>query len=483
MKFFLIMSALLILNSFNLIAQWEPDVRLSDFPFSSITNSPAGRNVAADGSVVHAVWDDARHGMEREVYYKRSTDEGISWGADTRLTNDPASSDLSTVAVSGQVVFVMWYDLRNVSSSEIYFKRSTDAGLNWGDDIRLTDNAGVSSHPSVTVSGQTVHVVWQDSRDGNQTNQEIYYKRSTDGGENWGTDTRLTNNSAISWRPSVSVSGSVVHVVWQDTRDGANGEIYYKRSTDGGESWGTDTRLTNDPATSIIASLAVSGSVVHVCWHDTRDGHYEIYYKRSTDGGVSWEGDIRLTNDPDGSVSPSVAVSGLTVHVVWDRNSDIHYKNSTDGGVSWSADTRLMNVGALSENPSVAVSDTVVHVLWHDFRDGQGAEIYYKRNPTGNPTGVENIGTEFPGEFILEQNYPNPFNPSTSIQYAISSRQLVSLKVYDVLGNEVATLVNEEKGQGVYDITFNAIGLSSGIYFYKLQAGNFVETKKMTLLR
>jgi len=483
MKTFLVLSTLLILNSFTLFAQWQPDVRLSDFPFSSITNNPTGRNIAADESVVHAVWEDNRHGLEREIYYKRSTDEGISWGADTRLTNDPANSDLSSVAVSGQVVYVVWYDLRNVSSSEIYCKRSTDAGLNWGDDIRLTDNAGVSSHPSVTVFGQIVHVVWQDSRDGNQTNQEIYYKRSTDGGESWGTDTRLTNNSAISWRPSVSVSGSVVHVVWQDTRDGANGEIYYKRSTDGGESWGTDTRLTNDPAISIIASLAVSGSVVHVCWHDTRDGHYEIYYKRSTDGGESWGIDTRLTNDPDGSVSPSVAVSGLTVHVVWDRNSDIHYKSSTDGGVSWSTDTRLMNVGALSENPSLAVSDTVVHVLWHDFRDGQGAEIYYKRNPTGNPTGVEDIGSEFLEEFILEQNYPNPFNPNTTISFSIPELAFVTLKVYDVLGNEVATLLNEQKPAGTYKAQFDASNLSSGMYLYKLQAGSFVETKKMVLLK
>jgi hypothetical protein len=81
------------------------------------------------------------------------------------------------------------------------------------------------------------------------------------------------------------------------------------------------------------------------------------------------------------------------------------------------------------------------------------------------------------------QNHPNPFNPSTSIKYAISDRQFVSLKVFNILGDEVATLVNEEKEQGVYDITFNAAGLSSGMYLYKLQAGTFVETKKMILIK
>jgi hypothetical protein len=88
-----------------------------------------------------------------------------------------------------------------------------------------------------------------------------------------------------------------------------------------------------------------------------------------------------------------------------------------------------------------------------------------------------------PEEFSLEQNYPNPFNPSTSIQYRVSNTSNVSMKVYDVLGNEVATLVNEEKPAGSYEVKFDAAGLSSGIYFYKLSAGSLVETKKMILLR
>ncbi len=96
-------------------------------------------------------------------------------------------------------------------------------------------------------------------------------------------------------------------------------------------------------------------------------------------------------------------------------------------------------------------------------------------------------------QFVLEQNYPNPFNPSTKIKYSIPSNlkretSNVSLKVYDVLGNEVATLVNEQKPAGNYEIEFNSTGmihqtLSSGIYFYQLRAGSFIDTKKMILLK
>jgi C1A family cysteine protease len=93
---------------------------------------------------------------------------------------------------------------------------------------------------------------------------------------------------------------------------------------------------------------------------------------------------------------------------------------------------------------------------------------------------VDNLA---PNGFVLEQNYPNPFNPSTRIKYAMAVKQFVSLKVYDVLGNEVATLVNEEKPAGTYEVEFDANRLSAGVYYYTIVTDNFVETKKMILLK
>ena len=86
-------------------------------------------------------------------------------------------------------------------------------------------------------------------------------------------------------------------------------------------------------------------------------------------------------------------------------------------------------------------------------------------------------------DFKLEQNYPNPFNPSTTIKYSVQNAKNISLKVYDVLGKEVETLVNEEKPAGNYEVEFNAANPTSGIYFYQLKVGSFVETKKMILLK
>jgi len=107
-------------------------------------------------------------------------------------------------------------------------------------------------------------------------------------------------------------------------------------------------------------------------------------------------------------------------------------------------------------------------------------------NIIDNPVNVKNENL-FPEEFVLYQNYPNPFNPGTSVQYAVSRRQFIRLIVYDILGNEITTLINEEKYPGIYEVQFSPESSiqqpASGIYLYQLKAGNFSETKKMILMK
>ena len=90
---------------------------------------------------------------------------------------------------------------------------------------------------------------------------------------------------------------------------------------------------------------------------------------------------------------------------------------------------------------------------------------------------------DVPKDFALEQNYPNPFNPSTRIKFQVPSSGFMSLRMYDVLGREVATLVNEELKAGSHEATFDATGLASGVYYYQLRAGEFTQTKRLLLLR
>jgi hypothetical protein len=171
-------------------------------------------------------------------------------------------------------------------------------------------------------------------------------------------------------------------------------------------------------------------------------------------------------------------------------NREIYYKRSTDNGITWEPDIRLTNAATESWLPSVAISDTILHVVWRDERDGN-YEIYYKRNTNANISAVEDDHSNIPRHFSLEQNYPNPFNPSTVISYQLPIGGNVTLKVFDILGNEIETLVNEEKPSGNYEVTWYAGKLPSGVYFYQLRAVDpesssgqgFISTKKMILLR
>jgi hypothetical protein len=482
---------LVFLQAGFLFAQWETDVRLTTNTDSSFTSYNNAWCVAGYEDTVHAVWYDGRDG-NYEIYYKRSDDGGATWGADTRLTDDPNWSYIPSVAVSGSEVHVVWEDDRT-QDAEVYHKCSTDGGTTWGPDVLVTTAAGPQGMPSVAVVGGYVHVVWSDFT--LMGNTEIYYGRSTDGGTTWGTPFQISIAGGFSTSPSIAAHESDVHIVWQDSRFGwYNNEIYYRRSTDDGVTWSSELRLTEDTTFSNAPSVAMSGSNVHVAWEEMRDGNFEIYYKRSTNGGQNWTSDTRLTNDTGDSHYPSLAASGSNLHLVWqenrDGNEEVYYKISNDHGTSWDPDIRLTDEQNVSQNPSIAVSGAKVHVVWNDDRDGNW-EIYYKRNPTGN-TGI----AEYDGgvaKAIRLSATPNPFSKKTTIRYSILDAgywiQNPAIMIYDAAGrlvkafNLLSSIENQESSISWNGRDDHNRQFGSGVYFVKLEAGDLSATEKIILTR
>jgi Secretion system C-terminal sorting domain len=217
----------------------------------------------------------------------------------------------------------------------------------------------------------------------------------------------------------------------------------------------------------------------------------------SNPSGDQWNfGENFVVNVIDNPVpvelSNLIVVANLNnVQISWETLTEVNNSgfeierassSTTPGQDRWEKIGFVPGFGTTTENHSYSYNDN--HL--------QGGRYYYRlkqinQNGSFVYSDIINIDITTPEEFALEQNYPNPFNPSTKIRFQISDFGFVSLKVYDILGNEVATLVNEEKHPGTYEVEFSPESSTqhpaSGIYFYKLEAGNFTDTKKMILMK
>ncbi len=175
------------------------------------------------------------------------------------------------------------------------------------------------------------------------------------------------------------------------------------------------------------------------------------------------------------------AVGGLVLAAV-----GLPFDDSKSGSYADLASTKL--VAELTYNAGPTANDVALSPTFPYLANPHNAYSYVKlltANAPGTPTGINDfLGLSVPRAFILDQNYPNPFNPSTQIRYAVSTKDVVRLKVYNTLGQEIATLVNKEHTPGTYTVTWDARGVASGTYFYRLEVGSqAVDVKKAVLLK
>lgn len=305
-----------------------------------------------------------------------------AWSAPKRLTWNLKTSAYTSLSVdSNDNIYVVWYQTL-LNNTEIYLVKSSDAGSTWGPLQRLTWIAGYSKCPDITVdSSDNLHIVWYDNASGEN---EIYYKNSSDGGTTWTPPTRLTWMAGSSFNPRIRAdSNGYLHVVWVDNKPGHN-EIYYKRSTDGGTSWTGANRLTWFPTSSLAPSLAIDPTDnLHVVWPHSVSGANEIYYKKSTDAGLNWTISERLTWVNSNLWKPWIASDIIgNLYLVWhgnpSGNDEIYYRSSTDGGSSWTPPIRITWNSGYSNSPVIIpLSSRFIHLVWGDDSNGN-KELYHK---------------------------------------------------------------------------------------------------------
>jgi ligand-binding sensor domain-containing protein len=234
-------------------------------------------------------------------------------------------------------------------------------------------------------------------------------------------------------------------------------------STNNGTSWtAACTGLTN----KFILSLAVSGTNLFA-------GTYEGVFL-STDNGTSWtevNAGVPVDSHGDYPLVPALAVSGTNVFA--GTNGEGVFL-STDNGTSWTE----VNAGL----PNKYIQDIAVDGT-NLYSGSNGSGVWLRPLSEMVTASVGEPSHDVPTTFGLKQNYPNPFNPRTTIEFELPVASQVILSVHDMLGREVSVLVDEKRDAGAHEITFEASGLSSGAYFYRLRAGDFVQTRVCVVLK
>jgi photosystem II stability/assembly factor-like uncharacterized protein len=370
----------------------------------------------------------------------KTTDGGQVW----QPTIGSPGSDISSIsALSEQKAFVTIHD-----GNTAQIKRTVFSGISWSTVYENTDPDAKLN--SVVMLNEDVGYAIGDPIGG-----QWLILKTTDGGTNWNDISTLSQNG--------TEKGLSNSAIWLDDMNGwfgTNNSSTY-RTTDGGLTW-------TSSATTFQTSRGVS-------FTDMDNGVVageEINW--TTDGGNSW---FTKTSQLSGEVVSTSASGQIPGKFFFVTGNEVYITNNNgdDFTLNFSQTETLnfidMDVIQVGEN----------HWITGYTVGDNGTISKYKELYLVTDVKYDHAFT--PGSFSLEQNYPNPFNPNTRIRYNIEEMGLVTLKIYDVLGNEVMILVNEEKPSGSYEVNFIASSLTSGIYFYQLKVGSFIETKKMVLLK
>ncbi len=413
----------------------------------------------------------------------KSTNSGVSWFAVNSGIN---SIRIQSMAVSPSSPLTVYAGTDSLGGSTSGVYKTTNGGTSW-----TFSNTGIAqkSIQSIVVHPTNPNIVYIGVFNALANSTHGIYK-STDGGVTWVPSTNgLGTNKNILAMAINPLNGNVVYAGTSLDPATTMGPTFVYRTNDAGATWflastGLPSLTTdNNPVRELSVSRSDTSVVLAALFFNAVTGGAWL----STNGGGSW-----ISRS---SGLPAVAGNLLRACLIRPGSSTEFYvgiDNATTGGVY-----RTTNAGVSWTifNGGTVLGTYATRAFM--FRTSPDSTLYTGVgstavvNPPGMgiyeytfaPLGVNDPNSGLPTEFSLSQNYPNPFNPSTVIKYSVPSQSFVTVKVFDLSGREIKTLVNETMSIGNYEITFSGEGLSSGVYFYKITAGNFVDTKKMVMIK
>lgn len=400
-------------------------------------------------------------GSTSPVIFK-TTDGGTTWTS-VPVNGLPVKAIMCIWAVSDQIAYVGdGGDAGGTTGGDAAVSVTTNGGTNWTLLFNTGGSAGFFN--GVVFSRVNPNYGFAESDPSAGAGNPFYVQKTTNAGANW----TLINPPGISG--NASAQNSLCMIDNNFFGFGLNAMAVVYLTSNGGTNWYSS--MLGLSATSLFTSslafndnklygvAALSGSFPNIA--------------RSTNGGVNWSV-INMGGSGTTTNSAMKWISGTnTVYFLGQIAAASCLYKSTNSGLNWTAQTS--SAVNLFHFDFVRVGTTVT-----GFASCVGGAIF-KLTETVTLTNPEY--TTVPTEYKLEQNYPNPFNPSTTISFSIPKTEFVSLRVYNSAGKEVAVILNRQLNAGRYEENFNATDkITSGVYFYKLDAGNYTETKKFVLIK
>jgi hypothetical protein len=466
-------------------------------------------------------------GANIDIYYY-SNDSGYTWTEGTLTSTYGVWGD--PVIISDTAGNFYFFHLSNPSFGNwidrIVCQKSTDGGQTWSDgSYTYVDGTKAQDKQWVVVDPQTniIYCTWTQFDEYGTANpadsSNILFSKSTDAGQTWSSVKRLNREAGNCFDSDSTVEGAVPTV-------GPNGEVYvswaalegifFDRSLDEGETWLDNDILVSDqpggwdqvipginrcnglPVTDCDRSNSPFKGQIYINWSDQKNGSTDtdIWFSKSTDGGDTWCAPKRVNDDPAGKQQFFTwmcvdQITGYIWFVFYDRRNytdnktDVYMAVSRDGGETF-INFKISNTPFIPNDAiffgdytNVAAYNNIIRPIWARLSGG-GLSVWTAVIDT-TFLGVDNY-EEF-SDFSLEQNAPNPFTDNTYISFKLHRSCDVSLKVMDIMGREIATIIdNEHLTPGRYTKQFNATDIQSGVYYFSLISNEKILTKKMILL-
>lgn len=469
------------------------------FELGLTCNKQTFPDVAFDGTNYLAVWEDNRlHPDTSKVFAMRISANGAALDvAPLAVCNAGGNQKDPSVVFDGLNYLVIWSDWRNGSANtDVYGARLSPSGAVLDPNgIPIAVNVSSEYYPAAVSDGTQSLAVWS-LRVGND--YHIYAARiSRQGVVLDPNGIAVSAESKLQFQPEAAFGDSVFLIAWEKESNGSNPmDIYAARMKSDGTvldpgGIGVSTVYNKNQNAPVVG---FDGKDFVIAWVDSRYDHIntDIFASRMRqDGTVLLPGGMPVCTESGKQDAPEVLYDDTTAVIIWsDRRtgeSDLLAARFDTAGTI--IDTFLFCGGTGDQlNAAAAKANGREYLTVYEGWTEEVNEIRFNSirawgKLSGVITGIVDDEPTGVLNFQLFQNYPNPFNPTTTIGWHSPVGDWQTLKVYDILGREIATLVNEQKPAGEYQVRWDASGFPSGFYFYQLTAGSIIQTKKMLLLK